>query len=181
MKTGVKVLDAMTNKPVTANVEDTVTNCAKKMKKYRVGSLLLKENRQVKGIITENDMVYKVIAKGLNPDDTTAGDIMESDMITISPSVDIFEALVEMRESQIRRLPVEDDGKIIGLLTMKDVLKIEPQLFDVLVEKMDLREENRKPIPPFDEYEEGVCEACGNYSYRLAEDSGMKVCPNCSS
>ena len=179
MKTGIKVFDAMTTKPVTGKIDDTIITCAKTMKKFGVGSLLITDKKQVVGMITEKDFVCKVLAKGMNPNDTMAGDIMEKHLYTITPEADLYDAMVEMRNNEVRRLPVEENGKIIGLLTNKDILKIEPQLFELLAEKMSIREENSKPIMDFGKYEEGLCESCGNWSYRLKDVDGSKHCPDC--
>lgn len=181
MKTGIKVLDAMTNRPVIASSDNTVTDCAKMMNKFQVGSLLIKDNKEIVGILTEKDFVTKIVAKGVNPDDTLARDVMEKQLITITPEKDIYDAMILMKDSDIRRLPVKEKDKIIGFLTMKDILKIEPQLFDLMIEKIDIREANTKPINVDVSYEEGMCESCGNFSYRLRDTKGLKVCPNCSS
>ncbi|MFH1770795.1 MAG: CBS domain-containing protein [archaeon] len=179
MKTGIKVADAMTNKPVMANSDITITECAKLMKKFGVGSLLVREDKEVVGIITEKDFVVKILAKGRNPEDLVTRDIMETNLVTIEPDKDIYDAMVEMQRSDIRRLPVKDKGKIVGFLTMKDILKIEPQLFDLILDKIDLREETSKPILKSGMYEEGMCESCGNFSYRIKESNGMKLCTEC--
>lgn len=179
MKTGIKVVDAMTNKPVMASSDMTATECAKLMRKYEVGSVLVKESKTIIGIITELDFVTKVIAKGRNPAELHLRDIMEKDLITISPEKDIYEAMMEMRRSDIRRLPVKDGDDIIGFLTMKDILKIEPQLFELMVEKISIREEASKPTFSSGKIEEGMCESCGNYSEKLLSDSGTKLCPEC--
>lgn len=179
MKTGIKVVDAMTNKPVIASSNITITECAKLMKKFGIGSLLVREDKKIVGIITEKDFVVKILAKGKNPEDILTKDIMETNLVTIEPDKDIYDAMVEMQRSDIRRLPVKYNGKIVGFLTMKDILKIEPQLFDLMVEKMDLREESSKPIMKAGMYEEGMCESCGNFSYRLKETDGVSLCPEC--
>ena len=71
---------------------------------------------------------------------------MATDIITTTPEEDIFEALRIMRDYNIRHLPVLHQGKFVGLVTMKDILKIEPDLYEILVEKIELREAERKPI-----------------------------------
>ena len=72
-----------------------------------------------------------------------------------------------------------DGSKMLGLLTLKDILKIEPQLFDLLVEKFELKEEERKPINNIRE-KEGVCNLCGNYSESLTEkEGGVLSCKDC--
>ncbi len=89
-----------------------------------------------------------------------------------------MDALNVMRENDIRHLPAEEGGKIIGFITMKDILKIEPQLFDLIAEKIELQEENRKQISvPRD----GLCENCGEFSETLHEVEGSRVCPGCRS
>jgi len=66
--------------------------------------------------------------------------------VTTTPDEDIFEAIRIMRDYDFRHLPVKHDGKIVGLITLKDILKIEPDLYEIMVEKIQLREEERKPI-----------------------------------
>ena len=84
-----------------------------------------------------------------------------------------------MKEKNIRHLPVVSDGKMVGLLTLKDILKIEPQLFDLLVDKFEVREEERKPINNLPE-KEGVCQECGKYAEELLDKEGTLICPNCA-
>ena len=135
MITGIKVADAMTNRPVTVDKNTTVRECAKIMAKFDIGSLLIQEKDKVQGIVTEYDFVRKVVAKG-NDGDELITTIMEKLLITIEPDRDLFEAIEMMRDNEIRHLPVVSNNRFIGLITMKDVLKMEPQLIDLLVEKM---------------------------------------------
>lgn len=178
MKTGYKVYDAMTQKPVVLGPNANLQTCAKVMAKQHVGAILIKQGQKVKGILTEQDIVRKVVAKGINPLKMKVKNVMEKKLVTITPDKDIFEALVKMRDLNIRHLPVIDKGKFIGLLTLKDILKIQPQLFDLLVEKFELREESRKPINlPLPR--EGICQACGNYSDKISTIDGVMLCPRC--
>ena len=138
------VCDAMTHRPVTVRSGTTLAKCAFLMKNKRVGSLLIKDDHSLLGILTETDIVRKAVAENKTPGALTAGDIMTKKVVLISPETDIFEALNKMRDHDLRHLPVVDGKKLVGLLTLKDVLKIEPQLFDLLVETIELREEERK-------------------------------------
>src|SRR5690606_12989505 len=106
MKTGISVMDAMTQYPVTIKSGITITECAEVMKTHKVGSLLIIDNQDYIGIITEQDIIYKVIAMHKHPSETLVKDIMSTAFYTIAPDVDIFEALVKMREASIRHLPV---------------------------------------------------------------------------
>jgi len=134
----------MTRQPVTLTSSDNVERCAAIMGREHVGAILVKDGDTVKGIITEQDIVRKLVAHGENPTTCKLADVMESALVTIRPGEDIFEALKIMRDKNIRHLPVVDEGAFLGLVTMKDILKLQPQLFDILLEKMEIREGDRK-------------------------------------
>src|SRR3989339_1779499 len=179
MKTGYKVYDCMTTKPISVPSDVSLEECAKVMAKNHVGALVIKDNHQSRGVITEQDIVRKVIAKGINPLTKKVKDFMAKKLLTISPNDDIYEALIKMRDSNIRHLPVVDKGAMVGLLTLKDILKIEPSLFDLLVEKFELREEARKPINRIIS-NEGICQGCGAYAENIKKLKGSLLCERCA-
>ena len=179
MKTGYKVYDCMTTKPVSVSSDSSLAQCAKVMSGNHVGALVIRENNKSKGLITEQDIVRKVIAKGVNPLNKKVKDYMEKKLITIGSNDDIYDALIKMRDYNIRHLPVMDKGEMIGLLTLKDILKIEPQLFELLVEKFELREQSRKPINRFIP-NEGICQACGAYVEEVKNVKGSMLCERCA-
>ena len=168
----------MTEKPIAVSPDITIQECAKIMSEQHVGAVLVKKNGSLLGVITEQDIVRKSVINNDKPSVRKASEVMETQMHTIEPEKDIFEALVKMKDKNIRHLPVVADSEMIGLLTLKDVLKIEPQLFDLLVEKFELREEERKPINN-QEDEEGICQECGKYSDELVEKDGVLLCSRC--
>jgi len=178
METGYKVCDAMTNEPVMVSKEASLMECASIMKNNHVGALIVNDN-DILYIVTEQDIIRKAVAEGLDPEETEVSKVMTKADNVIEPQQDIFEALVKMRDLNIRHLPVVSEKKMIGLLTLKDILKIEPQLFDLMAEKIELREEERKPIKRVKE-QDGVCNLCGNYSEDLTEKEGVLVCGECS-
>ena len=185
MKTGYKVSDVMTHVPVIVGPESTLAECAAEMKNKKVGTLIVGEGKKLLGILSERDIVRKAIGdpdkfvkKGQDVTAVKAEDLMVKDIITIDPTKDIFDAIQMMKDYDIRHLPVVHSGDLVGILTMKDVLKIEPQLFEILVEKIKLREEARKPINKINT-SEGICELCGNYTEELIEKDGSMVCKKC--
>lgn len=177
MKTGIRVADAMTTNPITTSKDTSVRDCARLMKKFDVGSVLITEKDSVVGIVTEWDLTRKVVAEGKNVMDPVE-DVMEPILVTASPAQDLSEAMRALNDNEIRHLPVVEDGRFTGLITLKDILKIEPQLFELVVEKIRLREESRKPIAEV-VGEEGICESCGNYSEIVFDLEGTKVCRKC--
>lgn len=146
MQTGYKVIDVMTRRPITAGPSDTVRQIAQLMRDKNVGSILLREGDELQGIITEWDIVRKSCAGALDSDRTPASAVMTraDEMVTIAPGVDIFDALNKMRDRDVRHLPVVDAGKLVGYITLKDILKLQPQLFELIVDKYDIRERERK-------------------------------------
>ena len=178
MKTGLKVLDAMTKTPVTVDSEAAVQKCARIMKDNMLGSIMVEKDGNLIGIVSEQDFVYKVICNNLSSAKTKVSDIMTTDVITIEPGCDIYEALIRMRDLNVRRLPVVVDGELVGILTQKDILKIQPQLFEIIVEKIKLRDESSKPINRIGE-KEGICEFCGEYTDFLYEEDGALICEKC--
>jgi len=146
IKTGYTVGDAMTMNPITISGNKTLRDAAKIMAKEHVGSLLVKENDKIVGILTEQDIVRKGVAGTGNTALKKVKEVMETNLTTTTPDEDIFEALRIMRDYNIRHLPVMHNGKFVGLVTLKDILKIEPDLYEIMVEKIQLRETERKPI-----------------------------------
>lgn len=175
MKTGYRVCDAMTKSPVAISPEATIKECADVMNKERLGSLLVKKDDKLLGIITDQDIVRKIIAKGTDPFTAKVEKHMQKELITITPEKDIFDAITLMASKNIKQLPVMDGRKMLGILTQKDVLKIEPELFDLLVDKLEIKEEPHKPI-----MNEGLCAECGNYSDRLIKKNGSLICNECA-
>lgn len=144
METGIKVQDVMTRHPVTVNVTITVEEAAKLMGEKEVGSLLvLDKHGELFGIVTEQDIVRKVVAKGLEPSMSIKAAV-EQRIFTIEPHEDIFEAMSFMGKQNIRHLPVLNNSKLVGFVTIKDILKIHPQLVDLIVDRMELKEQDKK-------------------------------------
>jgi len=140
MQTGYKIMDIMTNKPIVANKELSLKDAASLMEDTNVNSLLVVESDYPVGIITDEDYVRKSVAKGLDPKKLKIKDIMATNLITITPDKDVYDALLLMRDNNIRQLPVTTGKKLEGFLTLKDILKIQPELIDLVVEKYELRE-----------------------------------------
>ncbi len=118
-----------------------------------MGELLIKDKDKLVGIVTEQDMVRKGLGKLKNPEKTQIKDVMLESIYSVSPEEDIADALQVMNDYNIRHLPVMHKGKFVGLITGKDILKIQPHLFEALAEKIELREEERKL--------KAACQTCG--------------------
>lgn len=170
-KTGIKVIEAMTKRPVIVGPNISLIDAAKKMLKKDVGSLIIKEKGKLVGIITEKDLI-KIIANNVNTKNTIIKDVMNKRVIRIDPYADIYEAMLKMNKEGVRRLPViNKNDKLVGLLTVRDILIMQPTLIDLRLEHLGIRERE-------DKIREGVCENCGSQGI-LYDSKGKLLCRAC--
>ena len=114
----------------------SVSEAARLMDERSIGSVLIEENGRVIGIMTERDILRKIVAKGKNPDKVKVKEIMNDPVITIDANEDILEASKIMDEKKIRRLVVVENGQIVGKITansisrnLKYMIIREPQVY----------------------------------------------------
>jgi CBS domain-containing protein len=117
------VQEAMTKDPVTINAEESVTFAAKLMRKKCIGSLIVVREKQVLGIVTERDLVHRVLASTQNPNTVFMTDVMTAPIVTISQREDVAGAAKLMKEKGIRRLVVMDQQELVGVLTTDDLTR----------------------------------------------------------
>jgi len=189
MKIGIKVGDVMTRNFVSVKPQVSIAECAKEMIKKRVGSVIVKEKDILRGILTEGDIV-KTIAKKKDLSKIKVKDVMTKKVATIKPGDDMYDALVKMRKEKVRWLPVTVKNKVIGMLTINDILRIEPSLFDIAAEMTPIREEmeklkaikmrkTRAALARGDVWiKEGECHECGAYGL-LYNIDGRLLCEEC--
>jgi len=181
MKIGVKVGDVMTRNFVSAKPDISVLKAIKLMVKKRVGSLILEENNLLKGILTEKDIMWALSKKsGRDLGKVNAREICTKKITTIKPSADIYDAMRLMKKAKFRRLPVTIKKRVIGLLTLKDILRIQPELFEIAKENYTIKEEAEKlkRIKKGENFREGVCEECGTFDILYNVD-GQLICESC--
>jgi CBS domain-containing protein len=117
-----KIRDVMTSDPRTIQPSTSIQEAARAMRDADVGPMPIVENGSLTGILTDRDIVLRVVAEGKDPSSITAGDIASRDLVTIDPEQTLDEALRLMAQHQVRRLPVcEEDGKLVGIVAQADV------------------------------------------------------------
>jgi len=110
--------------------DTTVREAANLMRKNDVGAVLIMEEESLKGILTVNDMTYRVVAEGLDLTKTTAVEVMTPDPDTVSPETTTIEALRLMQDGGYRHLPVVDAGRVKGVVSRRDFYGIEKARLD---------------------------------------------------
>ncbi|HDS59299.1 MAG TPA: CBS domain-containing protein [Thermoplasmatales archaeon] len=180
MKTDVTIRDIMNDNPVIISRKASVMDAAREMKGEGVGSLIIVDNGVPVGIVTECDILRKVVAEGKIPQEVMVEDIMSSPPVTVSPDASLEEAIKLMGTHHIRRLPVVQDGKLVGMATERDMLQVSPLLLDVARELAAIGGGSGER--PFRKREgmAGKCEGCGMLTDRLTETDGHLFCESCA-
>lgn len=111
-----KVKELMTPNPRVVNPDDTVAQAATLMKQEDCGSLPVVANGKLVGIVTDRDITIRAVAAGKDPKSTPVSAVMSADPVTIAPEASDDDAEKLMAKSQVRRLPVADNGKLVGIL-----------------------------------------------------------------
>lgn len=114
------VQEHMTTDPAICESTDTLADAARRMRDEDIGDVLVKIDGSF-GIVTDRDIVVRGIARGVAPDQATLGDIASRDLEAVSASDDLDEVVATMRERDIRRVPVCEDGQPVGILSLGDL------------------------------------------------------------
>ncbi|MEM3673247.1 MAG: CBS domain-containing protein [Candidatus Bathyarchaeia archaeon] len=175
------VKDVMSSPVVTIEEDAPVNEVAELMDKQGLGCIIVtnKEGKPI-GIITERDLVVRVLAKNAMPSSIKAGEVMTSPLITIEPDATIHEAARRMSRLNIRRLGVVYKGQLVGLLSSKDILAVVPELIETIQERALIEGENRAQEAPEETSPlAGYCDRCGGWSDNLKEVDGEFLCEDC--
>ena len=115
------VRDAMTENPRSIDKSASVVEAAQLMREQQVGSLPITDGDNVVGMITDRDITTSVVAEAADPEKTSVGDVSPRDPISVEPDKDLEEALQLMARNQVRRLPVVENGKLVGIVAQADI------------------------------------------------------------
>jgi CBS domain-containing protein len=116
-----KVREVMTAKPLALQEGTTLTEAARAMRDHDIGDVVLLDDDQVTGIVTDRDMIVRAVAEGMNPNETVLAQIASKELVTVSPEASVEDAVRLMRERAIRRLPVVEDGRPVGIVSLGDL------------------------------------------------------------
>jgi len=182
LRTRLLVKDVMSSPVVTTEEDAASNNVALLMDENKVGAVVVTNKEgQPLGIITERDLVIRVLSKNLKPDAVKAREIMTSPLVTIEPEATISEAARRMNRLDIRRLGVLYKGDLVGIISSKDILGVMPELIEIVQERTRIEDAGRSEET--EEVEEtplsGYCDRCGVYSENLKDVNGQNLCEDC--
>jgi len=115
------IRDAMTEDPHSIGTSASVVEAAQLMREQHIGSLPVTEDERLVGMITDRDIATRVVAESAMPDATSVGDVYSRDIISVEPNEDLDEALLLMARHQVRRLPVVENGRLVGMVAQADI------------------------------------------------------------
>jgi CBS domain-containing protein len=118
---GELIRDVMTPEPITVTPTMTIEQAARRMRDAGIGNVVVQNGSQITGILTDRDIVVRAVAEGWHPGETPVGEVASLDLTTVSPDDTIDDAVVLMRERSIRRLPVVEHGRPVGIVSLGDL------------------------------------------------------------
>ena len=139
-----KVKDVMVTDLVTVKADISVKKAVKVMNDFEIGCLIVVEDGEAVGIVTERDILKRIVVEGRDPEKTLVGEVMSKPLIVTSPETSLEEAIESMFKHKIKKLPVVEGGKLVGLVTFTDIARIQPVMEKTIRRLMEKYEVPRR-------------------------------------
>jgi CBS domain-containing protein len=139
-----KVRDTMTGSPRSIDASTSVVEAAQLMREGHIGSLPITADEQLVGMITDRDIAMRVVAEAADQTKTSVGDVSSRDLVTVEPDEDLDDALQLMARHQVRRLPVVENGRLVGIVAQADIALSENEKTAKLVEAISAPSEQER-------------------------------------
>lgn len=127
-----KVQDIMIKEVITVDEKSTVKQAADVMNRFEIGCLIVTKEGKAVGILTERDLLKRVVSEAKRPTSTKVLRVMSRPIIVVEPDMDLEEAAKLMFKLKIKKLPVVESGKLMGLITLSDLARFQPQMIRIL-------------------------------------------------
>jgi CBS domain-containing protein len=177
MSKDVLVKEVMKIKPVIVQPFMTVLEAARIMKEKRIGNVIVAEVNHPIGILTESDIIKKVVSEARNPQEVIVEEVMSKPLIVIDPYISLQEALKIMGKCNIRRLPVIENNQLVGIITQRDISRLSPALSEISEEWSNIETRDEKYLR--NQTFSGKCEDCSTLSTNLKNVDGRLLCEDC--
>ena len=165
------------SKPVYKIEENkTVKDAARKIKESRRGFLVVVKGRKPVGVLSDSDIIGKIVAENAKPSKIKVKDVMTKYFVSIGSGEDILTAVRKMKRGNVHRLPVIDNGKIVGVLSLTDVARTSPEMLDLLEYRLKMKE---IPYETKEEHTSGLCDSCGDYVEDVKRVDEQWLCEDC--
>jgi len=118
---GQAIREVMTSDPVTLASDASAVEAARRMREADAGAMLVTEGDELRGLLTDRDIVVRAVADGRNPAEVQVGEICSADVQALAPDDDVARAIELMRERHVRRVPVVEGGRPVGIVSIGDL------------------------------------------------------------
>jgi CBS domain-containing protein len=177
MNKEVLLKEVMKVKPVTVQPFTTVEEAARIMKEHNIGNVIISEVNHPIGILTESDIIKKVVSEGKNAREITVEEVMSSPIIIAEPYITLHEALKIMGKCNIRRLPIVENNELVGIITQRDIARLSPALTEISHEWSNIQEKDEEYLRG--RTFSGKREDCNILSTNLKNVDGRLLCEDC--
>lgn len=127
-----KVEDVMVEDVITIEPDATVKKAVSLMNENEIGCLIVVKQGKAVGIVTERDMLSRVLSLGRDPERTRVVEVMSAPLVVAEPKMELEEAARLMFKMKVKKLPVVSDSQLVGLITLTDVARFQPQIIKIL-------------------------------------------------
>lgn len=170
------VKEIMSKPALTIDINKTARDAGKKMSGVRRGFLIVTKKSKPVGVISDSDLLKHVIIKNCKASGIKVKNLMTGPVVTVTPEDNILIAVRKMKTNNIHRLPVVDKGKVVGVISLGDIARTSPEMYDLLEYRLKMKE---LPIVIKEKTTSGICDSCGNYSESLKNLNDKWLCENC--
>ncbi len=137
MKTVREILDQKGREVFTIEADQSVLNAIKMLADKGIGALVVQKDGKTVGLFSERDYTCKVVLTGKRSENTPVGDIMSQKLLVVHPDTSIQDCMVLMTEKRVRHLPVVEDGRLVGLVSIGDIVKDIISQQQVVIEQLE--------------------------------------------
>jgi signal-transduction protein with cAMP-binding, CBS, and nucleotidyltransferase domain len=170
------VREAMSSPVISVSEGTDIAELAKVMKDHNVGAVIVtNEEDQPVGIVTERDIVTRVVAQGRDHDDVVAKSVMSSPLHVVAPDMSLMEAMRLMDKLNIRRLGVMYKNQLVGVVSDRNIIRLVPTIVEILREQQEINNASSVSGPSIT----GYCDRCESYSNNLRYVDGEFLCGDC--
>ena len=146
VKIPLKAEDVMAREVVTVDEDVSVKQAAEIMAQQGISSVIVTSGGKATGILTERDILRRIVVEDRNSKKTKLKDIMSSPLIIIEPSVDLEQASRLMFDKKIKNLPVIENNRLVGLVSLTDICRLQPEILKILRQNMETPENIKKVL-----------------------------------
>lgn len=171
----VELKEVMTEGVIAIEKEENIVSASNLLEEEHIRGLVVVDNEDAVGVVVCRDIVYQVVAEGMDPRETTVGDIMSTDLIVAEDDEYLDEVAMAMTKNNVSRVPIVRGDMLVGIVTQSDILRAWPGFAEIMSEDVEMdAEASARTIT-----RSGVCEECDNYSENLAQTEGRWLCEEC--